>query len=86
MAMGAIDVTPTIPNGKRMHAHVVIRIEVDIRNVVARIADENVTPTIDDKEGIVIWRVIMRMNTRNRAPVLIAIHIKNGMRTIIGNR
>ena len=69
-----------------MHAHVVVGVEVDVRDVVARVTDEYVTPIVDDEECIVVRRVAVRMGSRYRAPIGIAMDVVDGVGAIIGDR
>ncbi len=63
--------------------HVVVRIKVNVRNVVRRIAYEDIVSILNNIEVFVIWRVIMRVRSRNVAPVGIAIDIIHRMRSLI---
>lgn len=53
--MGTVDIAPLISDGKWMYAHVVVGIEVDGRDVIARVADEVIVAVIDDEELVVAW-------------------------------
>ena len=66
-----------------MVPHVVVRVEIDVRNVVCRIAYEDVVAVLNDIEVFVIWRIIMRVGSGDVAPILITINIVNRMRPLI---
>lgn len=86
MAVRPLNVAPTVPHIERMLAHIIVGVEVDVRNIVARIADEHIAAVVDDIEVIRIGRIAMRVRARNRAPVSIAVQIIHGMRPVICHR
>ena len=80
MAVRPLNVTPSVAHIQRMLTHVVIRIEIDIRHVIARITDEHIAAVADDIEVFRIRCITVRMRTCDRTPVRIAIDIINRMR------
>lgn len=63
--------------------HVVVRVKVNVRNVVRRIADKDVVAILNNIEVFVIRRVVVCMRSRNIAPVGIAIDVIHRVRTLI---
>lgn len=59
--------------------HVVVCVEIDVRNVVCRIAYEDVVAVLNDVEIFVIRRIVVRVVSRDVAPVRITIDVINRM-------
>jgi hypothetical protein len=83
MSVRPIDVAPVIPVGKGMNAHVVIGVEIDVGDVVARITNKHITTIVNDVKIIRIRRIQMGMRSLNIAPVCISVDIVYRMGSII---
>lgn len=59
--------------------HVVVCVEIDVRNVVCRIAYEDVVAVLNDVEIFVIRRIVVRVVSRDVAPIRITIDVINRM-------
>jgi hypothetical protein len=77
--MWSINVTPGVTIRKRVMPHVVVCVEIDVRNVVCRIAYEDVVAVLNDVEIFVIRRIVVRVVSRDVAPVRITIDVINRM-------
>ena len=86
MAMRSLNIAPTIAHIERMLPHIVIRVEIDVRHIVARVADEHITPIVNHIEIIRIRRIAVRMRAADRTPVRIPVNVVHRVRTVIGNR
>lgn len=86
MTMRSLNITPSVAHIERMLPHIIIRVEIDVRHVVARIADEHIASIVDHIEIIRIRRIAVRVRAADRAPVRIPVNIVHRVRTVIGHR
>ncbi len=79
----SVDITPSVARRQRVNAHVIICIEIDIRYVITRIADEHIPTAVDDKERIIVGGITVGMRARYRAPIGTARKFEHRMRSVI---
>ena len=48
----SIDVAPFVTNGQRMLTHVIVCVEVDVRDIVGGVADEIVAAIVNDEKVV----------------------------------
>ena len=80
-----VNVAPVVAIRQRMHAHVIIRIKRDARNIVARVTNEHVVSGIDNEEVRRIGRICVIVFATHVTPVRITVNIGNWMRAVICN-
>ena len=81
--MGTVDVAPRVPVGQGVMTHVVVGVEINVRDVIGRITDEDVVAVLNNIEIGAVRRVVMGMRPGDVAPVSITVDVVHRVGTFV---